>query len=64
MSLLDTMLDHPGRWVTALIAALLLFIFSMDLLGSYNEARVYNKLTGAKVTTWDAMWVELRVDCP
>ena len=31
------------------------------VLSSYNEAMVYNKLTGAHVTTWDAMWVELRI---
>ena len=25
------------------------------------ESRTYNKLTGAKTTWWDAVWVELRV---
>lgn len=28
---------------------------------SYNESKTYNKLTGADTTTWDALWVELRV---
>lgn len=28
---------------------------------SYMEAKVYTKVTGVKVSTWDAMWVELRV---
>jgi hypothetical protein len=28
------------------------------------EASAFNRLTGAKVSTWDAMWVELRVDVP
>jgi hypothetical protein len=28
------------------------------------EANTFNRLTGASVTTWDAMWVELRVDVP
>lgn len=28
---------------------------------SCNESQVYNRLTGASTTTWDAMWVELRV---
>lgn len=28
---------------------------------SYFEAKSYNRLTGAHATTWDAMWVELRV---
>lgn len=27
-----------------------------------QEAAVYNRITGANVTAWDAMWVELRVD--
>lgn len=31
------------------------------LFGCYMESSTYNKLTGAKTTTWDAMWVELRV---
>lgn len=35
----------PGSWVVR----------------SYFEAKTYNKLTGASATTWDAMWVELRV---
>ena len=28
---------------------------------SYFESNTYNKLTHAHTTTWDAMWVELRV---
>ena len=28
---------------------------------STNEAAAYNRLTGASVTTWDAMWLDLRV---
>jgi hypothetical protein len=31
------------------------------LAPSYFEARTYRKLTGADVTMWDAMWVQLRV---
>ena len=30
---------------------------------SKQEAKIYTKLTGLQVTTWDAMWVKLRVDC-
>lgn len=30
----------------------------------YMEARTYNKLTGANVTMWDAMWSDLRVTAP
>lgn len=28
---------------------------------SYMEARTFNRVTGAQVSTWDAMWIELRV---
>lgn len=29
---------------------------------SSMEAGSYNRITGGNVTTWEAMWVELRVD--
>jgi hypothetical protein len=33
--------------------------------GSFFEARAYERVTGVTVTTWDAMWLSLRVDgCP
>ena len=28
---------------------------------SHYEAKTYSRLTGKEVTTWDAMWLELRV---
>jgi hypothetical protein len=31
------------------------------VVSSWQEAKAYNRLTGAHATTWDAMWVELRV---
>jgi hypothetical protein len=31
------------------------------VFSSYQEAKVYTKLTGKNVTTWDALWVDLRV---
>lgn len=31
------------------------------LARSYFEAQSFNRLTGKQATTWDAMWVELRV---
>lgn len=44
-----------------IIAAGLLVIFGIVLFASAHESRVYNELTGANTTTWDAVWVELRV---
>lgn len=33
-------------------------------VGSHFEAQVFNKLSGTAVSTWDAMWVQLRVTEP
>lgn len=43
------------------VPLLLAFVW---LLPSYFEAKTYRRLTGAEVTMWDAMWVELRVQEP
>lgn len=39
-----------------LLVAMGVWIFS-----SAMEAQAYNSVTGANVSTWDAMWIELRV---
>ena len=31
------------------------------VFSSAQESRAFNRITGASTTTWDAMWVELRV---
>lgn len=31
------------------------------VIRSHYEAETYERLTGVHVTTWDAMWVQLRV---
>lgn len=31
------------------------------VMGSYFESSSYNRITGAKTTTWDAMFLQLRV---
>ncbi len=50
------------EWPTlAAIAVLVLAIPGPWVVKSYFEAQAYNRLTGAHATTWDAMWVELRV---
>lgn len=49
--------------VLAFVAALL-FIVLVVWVTAANEAKSFRKLTGrTDVTTWDAVWVELRVDC-
>lgn len=49
---------------TVLIALLLCVTAGPVLFFAHMEAKTYNKVTGANVTTWDALWVTLRVDAP
>lgn len=46
------------------IVAFILLILSLPLtwiFQSYFEAKAFNEVTGKNVTTWQAMWIELRV---
>lgn len=51
-----------GGWLELVIILLIvgLLLFSWPIC-SYFEARAYNNITGKNVSTWDAMFVELRV---
>lgn len=42
------------------LAAIVALPVAVWLVPSYYEAQTYRNLTGADVTMWDAMWVELR----
>ena len=46
--------------LVALIAITLMF--SPWVTRSYFEAAAFNRATGSNVSTWDAMWIELRVE--
>jgi hypothetical protein len=46
------------------VGLLILLFLAVWVVSSVFEAKVYNRLTGSKVTTWDAMWVQLRVVGP
>jgi VIT1/CCC1 family predicted Fe2+/Mn2+ transporter len=43
------------------VAGMLLLFASFWWVASYVEASAYNRITGSDVTTWEAMFVELRV---
>lgn len=43
------------------LICVILFALSGALIGAHMESKTYNRLTGAQTTTWDALWVELRV---
>ena len=47
--------------IVLLVAVVVLFLSVIVIVPAYFEAKTYNKLTGANATTWDALWVELRV---
>lgn len=52
-----------GDWLMWLVVAAFLLTFAGGWATlSYFEARAFNKQTGASVTTWDAMFIELRVE--
>jgi hypothetical protein len=40
-----------------------LLVFGLIWIGASHEASAFNRLTsGPKVTTWDAVWLDLRVE--
>lgn len=54
---------QPPKWLVPVLVVLFLagmLAFSW-VIPAYFEARTYNKVTGADVTWWDALWVEFRV---
>ena len=44
-----------------LMAGFVLLAIALWAGQSYMEAQAYNHVTGKSVSTWDAMWIELRV---
>lgn len=47
--------------VVVLIIAVLILTGAALWFTAYYEAKAYNRITGSKVTTWEAVFVELRV---
>lgn len=53
--------DGPW-WVWVIAGAIVLaLVVTIWWAQSYFEAQAFNRATGSNVSTWDAMWVELRV---
>ncbi len=47
---------------TFVVTVLFLSIVIGAVVGhSYFEAKAFNRATGQQVTTWDAVWIQLRV---
>lgn len=53
--------DAETLIVFAGLAFVLLVSVTMWVARASFESATYNRLTGANTTTWDALWVELRV---
>jgi hypothetical protein len=53
-------------WLTAIgfFGVIVVLGVSIWLVASFMEAKTYTKLTGKPVSTWDAMWIQLRVQEP
>lgn len=51
---------------TVILVGTLFVILGVAVFGifvqPYFEAQAYNRITGSRVSMWDAMWVEMRVD--
>lgn len=57
-------LDHTFGWgflIGLPLVALILIISIAWVIPAHFEARAYEHATGHHVSTWDAMWIELRV---
>jgi hypothetical protein len=50
-------------WILAGFGVVLLFalLLSIPIISAYFEAQSYNRVTGANVSTWDAIFLDLRV---
>jgi hypothetical protein len=49
------------RIATVVVVCGMLAFHILWLTFSWYEAQAYNRITGSQVTTWDAMFVDLRV---
>ncbi len=55
--------DVTASWAIIVIAVLVGITVgpAIWVVRSRFEAQAYNRVTGAHVSTWDAMWLDLRV---
>lgn len=53
--------DVSSALLIVFMLALFAGLLALKWFSAIQESRTYNRLTGAETTTWDALWVELRV---
>ena len=49
------------KFLAAMAAAFIFVAVSIWVFQSKMEARAFNSVTGKNISTWDAMWIQLRV---
>ena len=60
--IIAAMREDASLRFTMFVAALLIASFvAVVWISSWQEAKAFNRLTGGHATTWDAVWVQLRV---
>ena len=47
--------------IAVYVVIVLALVILLWVVPAYFEAKAYNRVTGENVSTWDAMWIELRV---
>ena len=56
------MLDkHPWLVIPIFLSAFLPFLAGLVWVHSHFESKHFNEVTGGNTTTWDAVWLKLRV---
>ena len=53
--------NEPIGVYVLIIGGAIGFMLGLWWVAAYMEASTYNRVTGANVSTWDALWIELRV---
>ena len=56
-------MDGELKAIIGIVVAVLVLFIGLAWFSASVEAKTYNRITGSDVTTWEAMWIELRVDC-
>lgn len=60
----DWYVKNTGKGLAIMCVLLLLILMGKWVASSRMEAAAFNRITDSHVSTWDAMWVELRIDRP
>lgn len=58
---IEEKMQRPTFWIV-MIGGWVIAIVAFWVIGSTFEANAYERVAGIEVSTWEAMWLELRVD--